>query len=287
MPLRVPTFELPGHQLGVKAGLPGRPDARFAVDTGVGITAFSTALLAETGGSPSGTTFTGRRMSGQALTVPLAEVPWVEVGGRRFERVPVGLIDLAPFVVHLGPLAGILSLPFFRGAPITLDAAAQTLTVEDEVSLAERERQGWSASVEVERDGPSEVLFLRLQLPHVGPVRVEVDTGSYSLILDRRFMSPLGIAEDDPALRTRQGTDETGHLYTRYSTRLSGAIHPDGLPEVRQVDPEVTFQEIIYDGLVGREFLDRQPVTYDPARSRVLFGPRSPPSAADLPCREG
>ena len=39
-----------------------------------------------------------------------------------------------------------------------------------------------------------------------------------------------------------------------------------------QTDPEVMFQRIIYDGLVGDAFLRRFTVTYDLPRERVVFG---------------
>jgi hypothetical protein len=39
-----------------------------------------------------------------------------------------------------------------------------------------------------------------------------------------------------------------------------------------QERPRVIFQRIVHDGLVGDAFLRRQPVTYDLAASRVIFG---------------
>ncbi len=43
-------------------------------------------------------------------------------------------------------------------------------------------------------------------------------------------------------------------------------------PAVAQPHPEVMFQRIIYDGLVGDAFLRRFTVTYDVSCERVIFG---------------
>jgi hypothetical protein len=51
----------------------------------------------------------------------------------------------------------------------------------------------------------------------------------------------------------------------------SGSINPVGAPHIAQRDPPVMFQQIIYDGLVGDTFLRGFVVTYDLARSRMIF----------------
>lgn len=43
-------------------------------------------------------------------------------------------------------------------------------------------------------------------------------------------------------------------------------------PEVMQTEPEVVFQRIIHEGLVGDAFLRRFTVTYDVPRERVICG---------------
>jgi len=68
------------------------------------------------------------------------------------------------------------------------------------------------------------------------------------------------------------GTDETGHAYTRWFTKLSGEIHLPSAPELAQHAPDVQFQRIIHDGLVGDAFLRRFAVTYDVAGAELIFG---------------
>jgi hypothetical protein len=112
---------------------------------------------------------------------------------------------------------------------------------------------------------------MRLVLPGGRVVRVEVDMGSDALILDDGLAAEVGVALDDPAVRVVDGTDETGHAYTRRFTNLHGAIHPEGAPSVVQEDSPVMFQRIRYDGLVGDAFLRRYAVTFDLPAGRIVF----------------
>ena len=97
--------------------------------------------------------------------------------------------------------------------------------------------------------------------------------GSDSLILDERLADAVGVDLHRDGVRRVQGHDETGHAYARSFARLDGSIRATGAPVVAQPDPEVMFQRIIYDGLVGDAFLRRFTVTYDLPRERVIFGP--------------
>jgi hypothetical protein len=64
---------------------------------------------------------------------------------------------------------------------------------------------------------------------------------------------------------------ETGRAYTRRFTRLAGRIHPTTAAHLAQDDPDVMFQRIIHDGLVGHAFLRQHVVTFDVSgRSDVL-----------------
>jgi hypothetical protein len=95
--------------------------------------------------------------------------------------------------------------------------------------------------------------------------------GSDSLILDEQVARDVGVRLDHPTVRRVDGTDEMGHAYTRYFTAVDGAVHPTGAPEFCQVNPDVMFQRIVYDGLVGDAFLRNFVVTYDVGRARMIF----------------
>ena len=68
---------MPHHLVTVPVVVDGSVETRFVLDTGIGLNLCSEALCAAIGRSPNGSTFTGRRMSGQEVTIPLA--PGVEV----------------------------------------------------------------------------------------------------------------------------------------------------------------------------------------------------------------
>ena len=110
-----------------------------------------------------------------------------------------------------------------------------------------------------------------LVLPNGRTVEVEIDMGSDVLILDDSLAADVGVALDDPRLRVVDGRDETGHAYTRRFGTIRGRIHPAGAPELAQEDPDVMFQDIRYDGLVGDAFLRRFAVTFDVAARRVVL----------------
>ena len=59
--------------------------------------------------------------------------------------------------------------------------------------------------------------------------------------------------------------------FVRYFTELRGDIQVSGAPSIRVTDPQVMFQKIIYDGLVGDRFLRNFTTTYDLRSSQVNF----------------
>jgi hypothetical protein len=89
--------------------------------------------------------------------------------------------------------------------------------------------------------------------------------------LDERFADELGIDLRDAGIREVEGRDETGNEYTRYFTTLRGDVRVPDSPALAQRDPDVMFQKIIYDGLVGHAFLRRFVVTYDLPHERLVF----------------
>ncbi len=126
----------------------------------------------------------------------------------------------------------------------------------------------------VDVDGPAVTAFMPLTIPGCRTIEVEVDMGSDSLILDERLAAETGVDLAAAEVRREEGVDETGNRYVRSFTRLAGAIHPAGAPELAQDTPEVMFQSIIHDGLLGHAFLSRHAVTWDIPRSRLAFSPR-------------
>jgi hypothetical protein len=87
-------FQYVKHALTIPVVV-GDTGTRFIFDTGIGVNLISESLAAKVGCEPGGSTFAGRRMSGQAVTVPIGSVPLLQLGGHRSEDVPFGILDMA------------------------------------------------------------------------------------------------------------------------------------------------------------------------------------------------
>jgi len=262
-------FQYLAHLLTVPVRV-GDTETRFIVDTGIGVNLVSDALAQAVGCPPSGSAYTGRRMSGQAVTAPLGVLDSVRLGEAERRDVPVAIFDLAA-MAGLDGIGGMLSLQYFRSLPVTVDYPAGVLVLEDDRSLAARAASGYPVAVEVRDDGPATDVHLTLRLPGGRLISAEVDAGSDQLILNTALAAEAGVDLAGPDVRTVEGRDETGHSFARYFTTLPGELSVADAPAIGQADPEVMFQEIIYDGLVGDRFLRNFIVTYDLARSRMIF----------------
>lgn len=207
-------------------------------------------------------------MSGQTVTVPMSTLGSLKLGDYSRENVAVGVFDLAG-------IAGLVSLTSFRSTPVTIDYEAGAIVIEDERSLADRLARGTSVAIDVHEDGPySTDVYLDLALPGGQSVKVEVDTGSDNLILNQPFAAQNSIDLQAESTCRLLGQDETGHEYARYFTTLPGDISLTTAHAFRQHDPQVMFQKIIHDGLIGDAFLRNFVTTYDLANSRMIFAPR-------------
>jgi predicted aspartyl protease len=250
-------------------------ETRFIVDTGIGVNLISESLAAAVGCTPTGSVFTGRRMSGQQVTAPMASLDSVTLGDCCRRDVPVALFDMAA-MAGLDGIGGFLSLQFFRSTPVTVDYRGRVVVLEDEQSLARRAASGFPVSVQVKHDGPATDVHLALRLPGGRLINAEVDAGSDQLILNSALAAEAGVDLAGENVRTVDGQDETGHAFARYFTTLPGDLSLAAAPQIRQADPDVMFQEIIYDGLIGDRFLRNFIVTYDLPRSRMIFAPPPP-----------
>lgn len=249
----------------------GGVESQFVLDTGIGLTLVSKTLYAAAGCRTTGAFFSGRRMSGQEVTLPLATAGSVVFGSLAREHVGVGVLDMSSFPPELAEIGGFLSLAFLEGSPFTIDSPGRVVVLESAESLVVRRDAGVPVSVSVERDGPSVTMMCPLTIPGGRSISVEVDTGSDSLILDERLSDEVGVGLDNETAPRVEGVDETGQTYTRFFGRIEGSIHPTGAPELAQEAPEVMFQRIIYDGLLGDSFLGRFVVTYDVAAAEMIF----------------
>ena len=242
----------------------GGRDTRFILDSGIGLTLVTDRFAERLGLEPGPETFTGRRMSGQAVTLPLAALPSLAFDSLHREEVPVGILDTSGFPPEVADFDGFLSLAYFAESPFTVDYPRGVVYIGATGG-------GASIDIRVESDGPDATAFMPLVLPNGRTIEVEIDMGSDVLILDESLAADVGVTLDDPRLRVVDGRDETGHAYTRRFGTIRGRIHPAGAPELAQEDPDVMFQDIRYEGLIGAAFLRRFAVTFDVAARRVVL----------------
>ena len=152
----------------------GDTETRFIFDTGIGVNLVSDSLARALGAAPSGSVFTGRRMSGQEVTAPMTSLDSVGLGDRRRRDVPAAIFDMGA-MAGLDRIDGFLSLQYFRSTPVTVDYPARVLVLEDAQSLARRAESGVPVDVRVAHDGPSTDVHLALRLPGGRVISAEVD----------------------------------------------------------------------------------------------------------------
>lgn len=258
------------HHLVVIPAVVGGVEAEMVLDTGIGVSLLTEELAGAVRCERTGGVHVGRRMSGQHVSVPLATLDSLSVAGSTAEGLTVGVLDLGA-IPGLEGVGGFLSLAYFRKLPVTFEYSAHSIVLEDEASLAARSGASAAVDVQIRTDADATTVFLPLAVDGVGHVLAEVDTGSDSLILDERFAVGAGIDLEAPTTRSVEGSDETGHRFVRHFATLAGAVRLESAPNFSQPSPEVMFQDIIHDGLVGDAFLRNFNVTYDLERSRMLF----------------
>jgi hypothetical protein len=241
--------------------------ADFVLDTGAGLNLISSSLCRKLNCELRGV-HSGKRMSGQRVKVPLTQLDSLTFAGRRLADVTAGVFDIDQLMPGQN-IDGFLSLDFFRKTPFTIDYKSQMIKIEDEESLKAIRKSGAVVPVKLDKEGPSLGVLMPLQLPDGQTVSVEVDTGSQALILNDSKIRGVGLRKK--ALKSRQGKDETGHVYMRYFGRIPGTVRLPDRPEYGRDGQEVMFQKIIYDGLIGQYFLREFLVTFDLAKAEMIF----------------
>ncbi len=276
-PCNAETSELPftyrgGHIICIPATLNSKKQSTFILDTGAGVNILSDKLQKEHA-SAATARHSGKRMSGQALQMKIATVPEIKVGAvqQKLSKVAIwNTEDLFGHSKEFADIAGILSLNFFRKVPFTLDYKRKVLILEDSESLKKRVATGIRVPVKIESKGDVELsIKVPISIDKNPRLFAEVDTGSDSLILDLRYMKSLNIR--NAKIKRVVGKDETGHSFIRYFTELPGNICLKDAPSISQKKPDVMFQKIIHDGLIGNSFLKQFTVTYDLAHSQMIF----------------
>ena len=192
-------FEYLAHLLTIPVQVAGIP-ARFIFDTGIGLNLISHSLAEQVGCTPDGSQFTGRRMAGTEVTIPLGRLPALQAGPHQWQDLPIGIFDLHA-MAGLEGVEGFLSLTCFRDRPVTVDYGAGIVAFDDAAAAADgRAADGRAVRADVRYDGWSTDLSVGIDLPSGRSITVEVDTGSDALILDNSLSGAAGVDLTDPAI---------------------------------------------------------------------------------------
>ncbi|MGK2876753.1 MAG: retropepsin-like aspartic protease [Nocardioides sp.] len=249
-------FNHVGHLIRVPATGPNGSQARFLIDTGIGISLVSSDFAHQHQLTQTGRTITGQRMAGDEVTAPLVNLPRLELGSRTLSDLVVAVADLGADMDG-SDFDGILGLDALGHLPLTIDPFEQA------IDLAEPDgRDRWTIPARLQRNGESVAMFVQVALPDGTPIDAELDTGSEVTILDLRYLPHCQVTATDVD-RHVFNTNETGHEVERLFVDVPGPISLAAAPQTVQSDSTVMFQSIIHDGLIGTRFLNRYVQTYD------------------------
>ena len=165
-------FELyRGNRVFVAAVVNGRP-VEALLDTGASITTLDRAY-ARSLGLPPGRKVHGRGAGGP-VEAELVDGVSLEIGGVRFEKMTVGVMDFSGVSSHLGrPMPLIVGRELFNNAAIRFDWAAQRMTV---TPMAAFTAPAGATSVAVERRGPFN--FVKLAVAGLPAIDALLDLGN-------------------------------------------------------------------------------------------------------------
>lgn len=252
------------------ATLGGTIPIHVILDSGAGLDVFAPSLIEKLHGKPAGQ-FSGFRMTGERLDIPLFVISQLAVGPVVKRDVVVGSWDLLD-KVHFD---GIISLHSFPQQPFTIDFINKVVVFETPKTLAKRLSEGKSSPLQFDdQRGIALSPFAHFLLGgHTG--QCEVDTGSPSATLSTRYMETLGIAKDGKDVQKHEGRTIAGANEMRYESTVA-SVSLEASPEVSLTKPRVSFSDIIYDCVVGVDFWSGKLLTFDIARGRLIVAIGTP-----------
>jgi hypothetical protein len=248
----------------VAAAAGGDTPLHVILDTGAGLDILAPSLIEKLHGKPAGQ-FTGQRMTGERIDVPLFTISELAIGSVIKKDAVVGSFD-ALDRMHLD---GIIAVNDFREQAVTFDFVNRVFVFETAKSLGRRRAQGKSAPIQFDdQRGISLDVFARFLIGNQ-PGQCEIDTGSQNATVSMRYMAPLGIGKDGKDVRKHESTTIAGAPEIRYNTRLP-EISLSAAPEIRVMDASTSFSDITYDCNIGSQFWKGRALTIDIARRELI-----------------
>jgi len=234
------------------------------LDTGGGLAVLAPSVIEKVHGAPAGQ-FTGFRMTGERLNIPLFTIPRLVIGPMEERDVLVGSWDVLD-KIHVD---GLISLSQFRDQAFTLDFANKTLTFEIRKTLDKRRANAVVSPIRLDdfRDVSLDMFSEFLIAGHPG--QCEIDTGSPVSTVNTRYMKPLGIQPDDKDVRKVEKRTIAGGTEIRYDTKVSG-IALAAAPKIDIRHPQISFVDVIYDCVVGVDFWSGKTLTVDTPDRQIM-----------------
>lgn len=236
----------------------GQP-ARMMFDTGAGVTAFSPAFAARIGCTPHGT-FTGHRLTGQAVTAQKCGEHQVTLGGHT-GTVDAAVVDTTALLTpDAPPVDGFVGLDALDGAVVTLDLADARLILETPESLAAR--VGGDPGAPLRRQTESGGRGLTVFAP------VEAQIGSLWFLVDSGNMANIMV----PAGTLEQWGFTPEQVQAAMESR-TGVEVPLNVIAAPESPKRVAARPIIHDGVLNEGFIRAYEVTIDLSRDRIWYRP--------------
>ncbi|MGA9795169.1 MAG: aspartyl protease family protein [Rhizomicrobium sp.] len=230
----------------------------FLLDTGGGVTTISPRLAKAMGCTPWGD-IVGFRMRGDRLDMPHCDHVDIAIGKRTFTAPQAAVFDINSLAPKDAPqIDGVVALDLFADQAITIEPAANRLTIETPASLKARTRHLFDLPIRIVRDAQGVALTVDLGVPTAkGIVWMEMDTGNddTNIPVSKAAATALGL---DPDITTPQPI----HV------QLAPGIVIDGKAHV--VD------KLIMDGSIPLKFLKAWAITFDLKHGKAWLAPAKP-----------
>ncbi len=251
----------------------GSIDMHVFFDTGAGVDVIAPSLERELGGKAVGQ-FTGFRMGGERLEIPLYRIPQLTVGPLHKRNALVATweaLDSEEFK-KLG-VSGIISLDDFRERAVTFDFQHRLIVFESRDSLKRRRKSG--VSVPLALDDMRGITLDSFAMFDIGsqPGQCEIDMGSPSATISTRYLQPLGVNINSPGVTKHVSKNIAGATVVRYDTQIPRIALLDA-PKIALQNPKVAFSDIIYDCVIGVDFWQGRTVTFDVAHRELTLSSR-------------
>ncbi len=238
--------------------------AHVILDTGAGVDVLAPSLIAKLGGKPAGV-FSAFRMTGERLDIDLYTIPEIAIG----PMVMKDALVAAWKVLDDLHLDGIISLSDFRQQPVTIDFIHHEVVLDEKDALAQRAKYGIEAPLRFDDLRGTSIDSFTLMLVDGLRMECELDTGSPSATINERYMTGLKIDRNSAGVKKVVKKNVVGVDVTRYDTTIA-KIALASSSQVSLQNAPVSFENIIYDCVLGVDFWKGRAVTFDIANHRLI-----------------